>query len=341
MFSDLRKDNRMDKDAIARIVKPCTDNFELIHRALETAYLMWINNLERIRQENPLLNLFSNRQIMILIILLTTSTAQNQVKCHFLEKLSSSKDIINHKDKELELTLKCLSHYLHSLKMHDCNLSERKISTLYEQYRIPPNSNVETSLRKLSEFLRELFNNGRELFRKNSINNENQQYLVTPSTMAHTTEKTPLEHDLDMETCCVLLNLFNDRLPSAYQILWCSVATEDDIRLFFNRIRTFHCLVFVVMDIDKMHHRLRELLLNEQDALTRLERSHGPVYYFSRELTTSRKGLRPLHISPRYLDRDAIYARLVRLFQEYNWIQPGIQIICGQAGIGKLYNSIF
>ncbi len=318
-----------------RAVKTRTDNLELIYRALETAYDIWMTSLERYRQDSRLLNLFSNRQIMILVILLTTSTTQNQIKCHFLEKLSLSKDVIHHKEKELKLTIQCLIHYLRSLKMHDCDLSETNVSLLYETYKIEPNANAETSLKKLSQFLRELFNNGKELFQKNILINENQQYLVTPNTMKHASEKIPLEHDLDMDSCCILLNLFNDRLPSVYQILWCSIVNEDDIRLFFSRIRTFRYLIFVVMDIDKMHHRLREILLNEQDALTRQEQPHGPVYYFSRELTISRKGLRPFHITPRFRDPRQIYTQLVRLFQQNNWIQPQIQIIYGTAGIGK------
>jgi hypothetical protein len=332
----LRNDLRIREDRLKRAVKTRTDNLELIYRTLETTYNMWITNLERYRQDSRLLNLFTNRQIMILVILLTQSTTQNPIKCRFLEKFSLSKDVINHKDKELKLTIQCLTHYLRSLKIHDCDLSETNVSHHYETFTIPPGSNAETSLKKLSQFLRELFNNGKELFQKNTIINENQQYLVTPNTA----ERKPLEHDLDMDTCCVLLNLFNDRLPSVYQILWCSMTTEDDIRLFFSRVRTFRYLIFVVMDIDKMHHRLRELLLNEQDALTRYEQSHGPVYYFSRELTTSRKGLRPFHILPKYRDSRHTYAQLLRLFQKNNWTQPQIQIIYGTAGIGKFISFL-
>ncbi|CAF4209710.1 unnamed protein product, partial [Rotaria sordida] len=336
ILMDLRKDNRIREDRLKRVIKTRTENLELIYRALETAYKMWIKNLERYRQDSRLLNLFSNRQIMILIILLTTSTTQNQIKCHFLEKFSLSKDVINHKEKELKLTIQCLIHYLRSLKMHDCDLSENNISYLYETYKITPNSNVETSLEKLSKFLQELFNNGRELLKKNPSINENQQYLVTPNMMRHnTSEKISLEHDLDMETCCILLNLFNDRLPSVYQILWCSIASEEDIRLFFARVRTFYYLIFVIMDIDKMHHRLREFLLNEQDELTRQEQPHGPVYYFSRELTTSRKGLRPFHITPKYRNSSQTYTQLIRLFEQNDWTQPHIQIIYGNAGIGE------
>jgi hypothetical protein len=319
---------------LKRAVKTRTNNLELIYRTFEIAYTVWMANLEQHRQDSPLLNLFSNRQIMILIILLTTSTTQNQIKCHFLEKLSLSKDVINNKEKEVRLTIQCLTHYLRSLKINDCDLSEANILHLYETYKIESNANAETGLKMLSQFLRDLFRDEGELFQQNKLISGNQ-YLVTPNTMRHTSEKISLEHDLDIDTCCVLLNIFNDRLPSVYQILWCSMATEDDIHLFFLRVRTFCSLIFVVMDIDKMHHRLREVLLNEQDALTRQEQRHGSVFYFSRELTTSRKGLRPFHILPRYRDSYQTYRQLIGLFQQNSLVQPQIQIIYGTAGIGK------
>ncbi len=300
-----------------------------------------MRNLESHREANPLLNLFSNRQIMILIILLTTSTTQNQMKIHFLEKLSLSKNVINNKEKELKLTIQYLTYYLRSLKINNCDLSETNVLRMYETYKIESNSNAETGLKKLSQFLQDLFQNEEEFFHQNNITHGNQQYLVTPNTMRQTTEKIPLEHDLDMDTCCILLNIFNNRLPSVYQILWCSIATEDDIHLFFSRIRTFCSLIFVVMDIDKMHHRLREVLLNEQDELTRREKSHGSVYYFSRELTTSRRGLKPFHILPRYRDSHQTYRQLVGLFRDNNLIQPQIQIIYGTAGIGEFISFSF
>jgi hypothetical protein len=74
--------------------------------------------------------------------------------------------------------------------------------------------------------------------------------------------------------------------------------------------------------------------------LTRQEKPHGPVYYFSRELTTSRKGLRPFHILPIHRDSHETYSRLIRLFEQNNWAQPQIQIICGTAGIGKFISFI-
>jgi hypothetical protein len=89
------------------------------------------------------------------------------------------------------------------------------------------------------------------------------------------------------------------------------------------------------MDIDKMHHRLREFLLNEQDSLTRSQESHGIVYYFSRELTISRNGLKEFHIPEQYKNPKQTYKQLIALFQKQQFILPEIEIVYGKAGIGK------
>jgi hypothetical protein len=89
------------------------------------------------------------------------------------------------------------------------------------------------------------------------------------------------------------------------------------------------------MDIDKMHHRLRELLLNQQDLLTRQQGEHGTVYYFSRELTTCRKGLREFQIPVKYRNPNQTYIQLMTLFRKQQSILPEIQIIYGTAGIGE------
>ncbi|CAF1395666.1 unnamed protein product, partial [Didymodactylos carnosus] len=91
------------------------------------------------------------------------------------------------------------------------------------------------------------------------------------------------------------------------------------------------------MDIDKMHHRLREQLLNEQNLLTRQHEPHGHVYYFSREITACQKDLRPFHVTRKHQDPNNTYAELNKLFQQNNSIQPEIEIICGKAGVGKTH----
>jgi hypothetical protein len=149
------------------------------------------------------------------------------------------------------------------------------------------------------------------------------------------TEPNPLDHDLDMEIFSILVNILNYRLPASFQILWCSRATEEDIHLFFVRIETFNHLTFVIMDIDKMHHRLREILFNEQNALTKSDRLHGEVYYFSRELT-SKKGLRPYLVTPQIRNSMVANKKLNELFQNNNLVKPRLRVICGKAGIGKL-----
>jgi hypothetical protein len=273
---------------------------------------------------------------MILIILLRTSVIPNSVRNRFLKKLFSFKNSNNQNDEEHQLTIQCLKHYLSSLRVKQCDLLYDNISHAYETHQIEPGSNTELCLKKLCQFLQDLLNNGNELMEKRKIIDENQQYLVTLETKQRSSdENISFEHDLDMNTLCILLNIFHDRLPSSYQILWCSIATAEDIQLFFSRIRTFPYLIFVIMNIDKMNHRLRELLLNEQDLLRREQVSHGTVYYFSRELTTSRNGLTEFHIPAQYRNPNQTYKQLITLFQRDRLLQPEIQIICGTAGIGE------
>ncbi len=290
-------------------------------KTLQTRYDVWIKNLKIYRDRFSLLKLFSNRQIMFLIILLRTSTSPDSIRNRFLKNLFSFKDQNNEEDK---LSIQCLIHYLRSLRIYPCNLSDDHIFNLYKRYPIDSYSGIDICLEKLSQFLTDLFSNQQELFRTNE---ENQQYLV---------KLNPIEQDdFDMNTCCVLLNIFHHQLPASYQILWCSNISDEDIYLFFSRIRTFCSLTFVIMDIDRMHHRLREILLNEQDLLTREQKSHGIVYYFSREFMTSRKGLREFQIPAYYTDLKQTFTQLITLFQKHQSTLPSIQIIYGIAGIGK------
>ncbi len=324
-----------NEQQLEHAIRGRTSDFELICRSLETAYDIWIKDLEKYRHENRLLKLFSNRQVMIMIILLTIPKTQNQIQCKFLEKLFSSEDLNNDKDKQFNLTILCLIHYLQSLRINDCNLSIDNITYLYKKYQIEQGTSTDTSLKQLCQFLKEVFNNGKELFIKNTGINENQQYLITLNSPERTSDKIKIENDFDMDTCCILINIFNDRLPADYQILWCSISTEDDIRLFFSRVQTFRYLTFVVMDIDKMHHRLRELLLNEQDSLEKQSKPHAPIYYFSRELILCKKSLRPFYITPKHRNPSQTYSQLITLLRRNNSPPSQIQIIYGKAGIGR------
>lgn len=331
------KDNENEEiDILKRLVERQTDQLHLIHQQMTINYKLWLEHLEEYRKLIRLLQLFSNRQVMVLILLLTKSTPEDPKKWKLLTKLHFKSDIQTfNNDRELQLTIESLRHYLRSLRLFTCDLSVANIQRLYNKHQIPNRSSAGSCLEKLSAFLKELLNDGKELFIERTTVNDNQQYLVTLTHKDQLAEPNPLDHDLDMETFSILVNILSHRLPASFQILWCSRVTEDDIRLFFIRIQTFHHLTFVIMDIDKMHHRLREILFNEQDTLTKSHRSHGEVYYFSRELT-SRKGLRPYLVTPQIRNSMAAHRKLNELFQSNNLTQPRLRVICGKAGIGKL-----
>ena len=333
ILQDLRTNTNIDEQELEEIIRERTNDFKVIYRGFQTDYDRWIRDLEKYRHENRLLKLFSNHQIMIMIILLTTPSTQNPIQSRFLEKLFSVKNLLHKKDEQFRLTLLCLIHYFQSLRINDCNLSIDHITSLYKKYQLEQGSPIDISLRHLSQLLKELFNDGKDLFLKKSIVQENQQYLVilNPSE-----RKTCIENDLDMDACCILLSIFNDRLPADYQILWCSIATENDIRLFFTRVKTFHYLTFAVMDIEKMHHRLRQLLLNEQDQLTKQSEPHATIYYFSREMNSWGKGLRSFYIKAKDRNPQQIYSQLKTLFRQK---MSHIQIVYGVAGIGMFLSD--
>ncbi|CAF4220855.1 unnamed protein product, partial [Rotaria sp. Silwood2] len=337
ILSDLKTNQNITEQQLEQAIQGRTIDFELIYRSLEIVYDMWIRDLGKYRNESRLLTLFSNRQVMIMIILLTISTTQNQIQQKFLEKLFPLNNFNNQQEEQFNLTILCLIHYLRSLRIKDCNLSRENIISLYNKYKIEFGSSTGESLKRLCSFLKDLFNNGEELLIKNTLTNENQQLLITLDTLEQTQNKKKFDNDFDMNTCCILLNIFKDRLPADYQILWCSISTEDDIRLFFLRVRTFQYLTFAVLDIDKMHHRLRELLLNEQDLLAKQSEPHGIIYYFSRELISPRKGLRPFYIKPQYRNPSQTYTQFVNLLQKNNIPSLEIETISGKAGIGKTH----
>jgi hypothetical protein len=316
------RDNRNAQ--LEHAVKIRTDNLEFVYDKLNEISKNWTQNLEKYRQECSLLKLFSNRQIMVLIILLRTSP--NSIRSRFLKKLYSFRNLNNQTEEEYQLTLQCLKHYLSSLRLQQSD----DLANIYQKHQIEPGSSTESCLKKLCLFLQDLFHNGNELMERRGMIDENQQYLVTLNSIEKNSST-----DLDMNTFCILLNIFNNRLPASYQILWCSIATIEDIELFFSRIRTFHYLIFVIMDIDKMNHRLRETLLTKQDLLTRDKVQHGTVYYFSNELTTSRNGLREFHIPAKYRIPNQTHKQLLTLFQRDKLAQPQIHIVYGAAGIGE------
>ncbi|CAF0924968.1 unnamed protein product [Rotaria sordida] len=342
ILADLKNNEEGSEQKLREEIRDRTKYFQAKFTKFEADYNIWIQDLESSRSQIPLLKLFSNHQIMIMFILLTTSTTENQVQRNFLEKLFSLKDLINKKEEQFNLTILCLIHYLQSLRIKDCDLSQNNIINLYNKYKIEYNNSKNEdlqreNLRKICFFLEDLFKKGRELLTDNSTNTENQQYLVTLNSLERTQNNFEIENDFDMDTCSILLNIFNGRLPASYQILWCSVSTEDDIQLFFSRVRTFPSLTFVVIDMDKMHHRLRELLLNEQDLLNKQSERHGTIYYFSRESISLRKGLRSFYIRPQHRNSALNYSSFVTLLRNNSISLPQIQIVYGKAGIGKTH----
>ena len=334
----------LDLSELQDLVQSRTKDFTNESRQLEREYEDWIDRLTKWRNQNDFLKIFSNRQIMNLIILLTSSTKDYRVKHQLFEKLYSlSKIEDEYTNTDItQLTSLSLAHYLRSLPINENESIENLIEDSLGRYRIEHNISIDASLEELDSFLQKFLPTIKKTLPEPIRDNENEQYLITLNSIHHGSEKTSSIYDdaLDIDTICILLNLFSDRFPSTYQILWCSETSIDEIRLFFSRIRTFVNIIFVVMDIDKMQARLREVFLSEQDQLSKYRERHGKVYYFSRELTTYRRGLKLFLIPPTYRHIRQTYTKLNQLSQQTQRMLPDIQVVCGKEGTGNFSNLV-
>ncbi|CAF1578446.1 unnamed protein product [Rotaria magnacalcarata] len=338
ILNNMKENSDQDlQEQLKEIISKRTKHFEHIYHRLAGTYDQWIEDLEKHRVDNKLLTLFSNRQIMIMIILLTVQAANNSTQKALFEKICFSKERSNYKENQSKLAIKCLMHYLRSLRLKDCDLSEQNVTVLYDLQKIDVGSKTDISLKRLSDFLRKLYNDGAELFPKSLLSIESQQYIITLGSLGQHSDVEKRSNDFNRDAYCILLNIFHDRLPADYQILWCSSASEDDIRLFFSRVRIFHSMIFAVMDTDKMHHRLRTVLWEEQDSLANRDEPHGSIYYFTQEMTTSRKGLLPLFVKPTPPNPVETYSKLIKMMENENITLPQIDIVYGTAGIGKTH----
>ncbi|CAF4100819.1 unnamed protein product, partial [Rotaria sordida] len=226
ILSNLRNNVVDGEQELKQEIEDRTKYFQAKFTKFEVDYEIWTTDLEESRCRSPLLKLFSNHQIMIMFILLTTSTIENEVQRKFLEKLFLLENLKNHIEKQYNITILCLIHYLQSLRIKNSNLSKENIIKLYDKYKIEyhhsKNEDLQLqNLQKLCSFLEDLFNKGKELFEKNENINENQQFLITLNSREQIQDKKiEIENDFDLDTCCILLNIFNNRLPADYQILW-------------------------------------------------------------------------------------------------------------------------
>ena len=306
----------------------------MILKKLKEDYESWLTNLKTSRNQYPLLMLFSNHEIMTLILLLQKSTDGHSIRKSFLKRLYAFKEG-NQQKQEEEYAFHTLLHYLRSLRISRVDSKMDQLKRLFAVGQIDPETEIGPSLRQLGRFTDAAFKDEQRILTSSSGTDQSQQYIVRmKSSMSHRRDVASFELNMDRDTCCVILNLFNNRLPASHQVLWCSNATATDIELFFSRIRAFPSLTFVVLDIDRMHHRLRETLFNEQDALTK-EESHGTVYYFSEEISAARKAFRELHIPHTYRDPESVYRLVMELFRSQRIPAPSLRVIYGEPGVGE------
>ena len=195
------------------LVEKQTERLSRTHHQLTNDYKTWLENLEEYRKLTCILQLFSNRQLMILIILLTESKHENEMRWNFLKNLHHKNDSGSNPDEEHQLTIQSLKHYLNSLRIFRCDLSTGTIERLYKKHQIRDKTKTEQSLQKLSEFLEEIVNDGRELSVERKAN-QNHQYLVTLAHKCQLSETNPFDRDLDLETFSIIFNIFDQSLPA-------------------------------------------------------------------------------------------------------------------------------
>ncbi|CAF1096428.1 unnamed protein product [Didymodactylos carnosus] len=257
---------------------------------------------------------------MIMLILLSSLSSNTQLKTIFLNRLYDNYFLNYHENNDDEeqqhqqqkmLTIDCMKHYLRMIETHRYqNIDNDLFYEYLEEYSIELQSNIEGSLDKLCEFLNEVTTlvnartqNTSKLNSKrmtttatttttNSDVTDNQQYFISlDSSNKISIELLQQNNDIDIDGWCKLLNIFNKQLPLAFQILCSSTAINNDIALFFSRIRTYVNMKFVIIDIDKMDHRIGEIFSYKQDELSIQTESHAKVFYISEELSR-RKGIR-------------------------------------------------
>ncbi|CAF1244594.1 unnamed protein product [Didymodactylos carnosus] len=317
-------------------VENCTRKVESYCISLDHAVNDWIHLLDEYRMSHILLNFYSNRQIMIMLILLTPNITRRQ----FLSKL-----YINHSwnqnepqltQQENELIFECLNHYLQSVRIcESVNLSgSRNITKLIQQNQT--DVSTKTCLTNLCVFLA-----GALSYNKQKPNHYNtittstnvssvtkEQYLIKLNT--HDVCSSSFDQTMDEETISTILNVFNNNFPCAFQILSGSTASEEDIVLFFKKIRIFVSETFIALDIDNMHHRLREILLTKQNELSKTMEPHAKVYYFSRHLI-AQKGMKPWFIV-QCSQTETLRSQMMSTYAHANIVRPSITVVTGKSG---------
>ena len=180
MLADLRNYQNI---RLENAVKARTDSLEQILKTLETVHDRWIENLKKYRDECQLLKLYSNREIMTLILMLRTSNEPNPVRKRFLTRLYTFRNS-NNAEEEENFVICTLQHYLRSLRISQVDLSIDRLRQLYQTHRIEPGTNADMCLQKLVKFIQEIFPQQQNLFGENKDQEDCQQYLVTMNSSA-------------------------------------------------------------------------------------------------------------------------------------------------------------
>ncbi|CAF5219255.1 unnamed protein product, partial [Rotaria magnacalcarata] len=103
LLSDLKNNEEGSEKKLKQEIRDRTKYFQAKFTKFEADYDIWIRDLEKLRHQSPLLQLFSNHQVMIMFILLTTSETENRVQQKFLKKLFSLNDLSKEQEENFKI----------------------------------------------------------------------------------------------------------------------------------------------------------------------------------------------------------------------------------------------
>ncbi|CAF1653045.1 unnamed protein product, partial [Didymodactylos carnosus] len=91
-------------------------------KTFETTLNNWLHLLQRCRQKYPTLKLFTNRQIMIMLILLSSPPSNTELNAIFLNRLydnyvlNNQQNGVDEEQQQKLLTTDCMKYYLRMIE---------------------------------------------------------------------------------------------------------------------------------------------------------------------------------------------------------------------------------
>ncbi|CAF1233456.1 unnamed protein product [Didymodactylos carnosus] len=139
------------------------DNLRTQLKTLDMTLKNLVHCLQCYRKNYPILKLFTNRQIMIMLILISSTSTNTELKAIFLNQLydnyllnnQQNEDHVEQKQQQQKrLTIDCMKHYLRMIEIHKYqNIHDDLFERYLKEYSIELRGDIEHSLDKLYHYL--------------------------------------------------------------------------------------------------------------------------------------------------------------------------------------------